>query len=247
MIIFNAGVPRSGTVLVNAMIRALLAQRSIPVVQANPHGQQLPDLIRQILRLGEYRHRPFLVHTHSWSEETERVLGDKDQTIAIANYRDPRDVCVSLMRLHDLTFDEGQQAVQAFFREFEGMVAALDALVIPYELLIAAPGAHCFQIARHLGLWPTFDQIDAVVEETSIDRHRKTMQDVQAGQVAQMTERQNRRRVLREDRKTLINDRHIQSGVSGRWRDELDVEQQAQANEAFKPILERYGYATGQP
>lgn len=242
MIIFNAGVPRSGTVLVNAMIRTLLAQTGTGVIQTNPHGPQLPALTRQLRRQGHYRHQPVLVHTHSWDRDTQRMLTGDPHVLAFANYRDPRDVCVSVMALHELTFEDACQAVPEYFQAFEALVHALDAMVIPYEMLVRAHETHCFQIARRLGLWPGFDQVRQAVEKTSIERHRRIMQDVRDGRVADVTERENRHRLFREHRMTLISDRHIQSGAVGRWREELSEEQQEAANAAFEAILDRYGY-----
>lgn len=242
MLILNAGVPRSGTVLVNAMIRALLKQANVGTLQANPHGRELTRLVGRLTLNGDHRHKAVLVHTHSWDAETARILSADPQVVAFANYRDPRDVCVSLMRLHELTFADALNVVPQLFATFEATVIATGAMVMPYELLVAAKEAHVFQIARKLGLWPTLPQVHAVVEETSIERHRKIMEDVASGKAEHVAERQNRQRMLREDRMTLINDRHIQSGASGRWREELDETQQAEINKAFAPILERYGY-----
>ena len=242
MLILNVGVPRSGTVLVNAMIRALLAQNGVTAIQSNPHGKELPRLIAQLMRRGDHRHKPVLVHTHSWDADTERMLAREPAVVAFANHRDPRDVCVSLMRLHEISFADGLNVVQQLYQTFEATVRATGAMVIPYELLVGAKEAHAFHIARALGLWPTLPQVAAVVEETSVERHRKVMEDVASGKAASIAERPNRQRMLREDRQTLINDRHIQSGATGRWRDELDAAQQAQINEAYAPILQRYGY-----
>ena len=242
MLILNAGVPRSGTVLVNAIVRTLLAQRGIGVAQANPHGAELPALVRRLQRGGDHRHKAVLVHTHSWSAEAEALLAGDADVLAFANYRDPRDVCVSLMRLHEHSFDDTMTVVESYFAAFEATVAALDAMVIPYELLVAGREAHIFQIARALGFWPTLDQVRAVDEETSVDRHRRIMDEVNAGTVEDLAVRDNRNRTLREDRRTLINDRHIQSGVAGRWRGELDEAQQKEINVRFAPLLKRYGY-----
>ncbi len=68
------------------------------------------------------------------------------------------------------------------------------------------------------------------------------MEDVQAGNMDGLNRRENRHRVLVEDVRTLINDRHIQSGASGRWRGELTEDQQKTINERFAPLLQRYGY-----
>ncbi len=242
MLILNAGVPRSGTVLVNAMIRALLKQKGVPILQANPHGRELAQVGHRAIRSGDHRVKVVLVHSHSWDFDAERVLAGDENVVAFGNYRDPRDICVSLMKLHDHSLENAISNVSGYFQQYEAMVRALNAMVIPYELLINAKEAFAFQIARRIGIWPTFAQIAEVVEATSVERHRKVMQDVKAGTLPDIAERQNQQRVLREDRRTLINDRHIQSGASGRWRGELPGDQHETVNAAFAPLLERYGY-----
>ncbi len=238
MIILNAGVPRSGTVLVNAIVRQLCCQNGVATLQANPHGRELPALIRRLRRTGIDRHKAVLVHTHSWDAETSRLMVDQPNVTAFLNFRDPRDVSVSLIRLHETTFDTTLKAVEGYFAVLEAMALDLDPMVVPYELLVDAKPAHIFQIARRLGFWPTLQQVAAVDEATSLDHHRKVMEDVQAGNMDGL----NRHRVLVEDVRTLINDHHIQSGASGRWRGELTEDQQKTINERFAPLLQRYGY-----
>ena len=243
MIILNAGVPRSGTVLVNAMIRALLKKAGVRTVQSNPHGAELAQLIVRLRRNGDDRLRTVLVHTHSWDRDAERLIVGNPNVVAFANYRDPRDACVSLMQLHDQGLEDAIRVITSYFQQFEATAMTTNALVIPYEMLVQAREAFAFQIARRLGLWPTFAQIDEVIEETSLERHRKVMEDVREGRTDSVVERQNRKRILREDRLTLINDRHIQSGATGRWRQEIPKERHDEVTEAFAPILNRYGYA----
>lgn len=242
MIILNAGVPRSGTVLVNAILRELFKGNGIPTAQANPHGPDLPRVIRQLQRTGQDRHRTIMVHTHSWDGETARLLKGSPHVTAFLNYRDPRDVCVSLMRLHDHDFDTAAQMTEGSFQLFDACAASMDPMVIPYELLAADKPGHIFQIARRLGLWPGMDRIAEVERATSIDRHREVMEKVQAGEIDNLARRRNSKRTLVEDPATLINDRHIQSGVAGRWRTELDIDQQDKATERFATLLKRFGY-----
>ena len=242
MIVLNAGVPRSGTVLVNAILRKLFEGAGLPCATSNPHGPELPGLVQHLQQSGQDRHRTVLVHTHSWDHDTGRLLTGSPHCVAFANYRDPRDVSVSLMRLHDHDLDAAIEMTLTAFQVFDACVQTTDAMVIPYELLVADKPGHIFQIARKLGLWPGMDRVAAIDEETSVDRHRAVMEKVRARDLDSVVVRKNRHRELAEDPNTLINDRHIQSGASGRWRGELDADQVRVANERFAPILKRYGY-----
>ena len=245
MIIFNAGVPRSGTVLVNAILRQIFEVNGTRIAQANPHGVELPKLIRHLQQTGQDRHKTVLVHTHSWDAETARLVAGSPFVTGFINYRDPRDVCVSLMKLHEHDFEAASKMVLGSFNIFEAAVRDADLMVIPYELLITGKPGHIFQIARRLGYFPRMDQIAQIDEATSVDRHKAVMEKVQTGEMDGLARRQNTHRVLVEDPKTLINDRHIQSGASGRWRDELGEQEQKEAMQVFGPLLKRYGYSTG--
>ena len=243
MIVLNAGVPRSGTVLVNAILRKLFEGAGVAYGQANPHGAELPKLTRHLRETGQDRHKTIIVHTHSWDNQTAAMLAGSEHFVGFANYRDPRDVCVSLMRLHEHDFETAAQMVEASFKLYEATVRSAEVMTIAYELLSASPAAHIHQIAGRLGLRIGLDRVAGIEAETSIDHHRSVMEKVQAGTLDKLARRQNTHRVLVEDTETLINDRHIQSGAQGRWRSELPSDLHQVANERFAPILKRYGYA----
>ena len=243
MIILNAGVPRSGTVLVNSIVRGLLAGVADEVTQTNPHGIELVQLVRRLQDTGGDRYRTTLVHTHSWGPEVARRLAGSAYLCALVNYRDPRDICVSMMRLHEHDLETTVKIVLQSWELMEDCLRDVDAMVIPYELLVAHRPAFVFQIARRLGYTPGMAEVDRIVEATDISRHRAVMERVQAGQIEGLQRRQNRNRTLAEDPETLINDRHIQSGATGRWREELTSDQQGVVCERFASILSRYGYA----
>ncbi len=213
MIILNAGVPRSGTVLVNAILRELLRENRITVAQANPHGPALGRLLSTLRMNGQHLHKTVLVHTHSWDDDAARQIAAMPETVIFGNFRDPRDVCVSLMRLHDHDYETAMRLVTGSFNALDNMCTAARVLTIPYELLVTEKRAHIFQIAQRIGLWPRLDQVARVDAATSVDQHRKVMDQVKAGEIDGLTRRSNTNRVLVEDPKTLINDRHIQSGA----------------------------------
>lgn len=244
MIILNAGIPRSGTVMVNAILRQILKTTGAFVTQANPHGEELPQLIRDVQRSGKDKYRSVLIHLHTWHTGATALLAGSPFVTGFVNYRDPRDVCVSLMRLHDHDLQTATTMTTNAFIHFESTVEALDLMVIPYELLVQNPGAHIFQIGRRLGIWLGMEEIERIRQETSADKHAAIMKKVQAGALENLQSRANTNRVLIEDPRSLINDRHIQSGAAGRWRTELSETDQRRVNDVFAPLIQRYGYAT---
>ncbi len=242
MIVLNAGVPRSGTVLVNAIIRELYKLAGREIRLANPLQSELPELIADLQRTGADETEIVLIHTHTWDAETARLLRGSRHVTGTINFRDPRDVCVSLMRLHDHEVEQAAQTVEAYFDFVSATVACVNLMVIPYELLAAEKRAHIFQIAGRLRIWPSMRVIERVDSVTSIERHKRIMEKVRAGDVPGLAIRQNSKRQMSEDTESLINDRHIQSGASGRWRNELPPDVQKALTARFAPILKRFGY-----
>ncbi|MEO9898241.1 MAG: hypothetical protein ABJF05_17850, partial [Paracoccaceae bacterium] len=72
--------------------------------------------------------------------------------------------------------------------------------------------------------------------------HRSIMKSVQDGSLKTIIRKHNSNRVLAEDSVTLINDRHIQSGASGRWREEFPPSQHEFITDRFTHILDNFGY-----
>ena len=242
MIVFNAGVPRSGTVLVNAILRQIFEINGLRVAQANPHGEALPRFIQTLQRTAQDRYKIILVHTHSWDNETAGMLRGSPFVTGFMNYRDPRDVCVSLMRLHDHDFDTAAKMTLASFGVFNATADQANFMILPYERLMADKPGHIFQIAQRLGFWLGQDEVERIVEATSVERHKAVMEQVRSGEMDGLARRKNTNRILVEDPKTLINDRHIQSGVPGRWRLELSETDQVAMNKRFSELLKRFGY-----
>ncbi len=245
MIIMTLGIPRSGTVLVNAIVRALLARAGIPSVAANPHGPEVCALLETLQSGKTDQQVPTVIHTHSWERAIAERLKASRHVVGFVNHRDPRDVLVSLMKLHDHDFASAARMTMEAFKVFEMVCQDTDFMVIPYESLISDRRGYILQIAQRLHLQPRLDEVADVDEETSVANHRNIMEQVRSGKRKRLMHRQNRNRVLVEDRDTLINDRHIQSGQAGRWRNELDDQHKAAITRLLAPLIERYGYCPG--
>ena len=242
MIVFNAGVPRSGTIFVNAIIRHLSDD---PVVQTNPHGSELLPTIRRLVSEGWNRSGTAIVHTHCWDDATSAIVLNQSGITGFLNYRDPRDVCVSYMQLHDMPFEEAASTILQYFSMFEEAGADTGWPLLRYEELVENPGQFVALIAAALTREPGEEAIDAILELASSERHRAIMQQVRNGQSPDITRRRNTYRTLSEDPGTLINDRHIQSGEFGRWRKELPPAGQQFLNQAFHGLIAAYGYELG--
>lgn len=240
MLIVNGGLPRSGTVLVGAIVLALLGKRGIGVVRYNPQERRhLPEFARHVRDWSGPA--TLLVHAHLADEGVLQALAARPDAVLIWNHRDPRDAMVSLRRVHDLPLEDALRAVDIYMAHTDTVRRSGQALELRYETLVAdVPGA-VGKLAKALQIDVTADEIATVVAQTAPERHAAIMRKVaDAGQGARRIE--TLRRVMHEDPVTLINDRHIQSGKAGRWREELTDEEQAQVMTKLGRWVVAYGY-----
>jgi hypothetical protein len=234
MLVLSLGVPRSGTVFVFNVLREIWTARGVEFSSVNTNYPETAAFLRRHDFLGNV-----LLHAHNVLPEVQRVLPRPDVR-AFFNYRDPRDVVVSLMRLHDYTFEKCMELAEIAFAQYRQARNFPSILFIPYSRIASAPESLIAEIAGRIGVALETDEVARIRESTSIERHRDIMRAVGAGEV-EVQVRRNPRRVLRESRTHFINDRHIQSGAEGRWRTELSAEQRDIATRKFAPLLAELG------
>jgi hypothetical protein len=235
MLTLSLGVPRSGTILVFNILREILTRRQVEFRSVNANYPETEAFLAQ----HDYKDN-VLMHAHNVLPEVQKALQRPD-VIAFFNYRDPRDMVISMMKLHDYTFEKCMELADISFAHYRIARKFPRIMFIPYDLLVGAPGAYVFQIAQRLGIFLPLDVVAAIEKATSLDAHKKVMRDVAAAKV-DVQIRKNPRRTLKESTTHFINDRHIQSGRSGRWRRELSLDQRQQATEHFKDLLIELGY-----
>jgi hypothetical protein len=214
MLIINGGLPRSGTVLTGRIISEVLRHNSCQVENINLDSvNRVAKFVKRAVHSGIANYKNIVLHTHSWADGEFNEALSLGNTKIFWNYRDPRDILVSLMKLHDLS----------------------------YEVYNNAPEALVSTIAGHLQVPVDLSTVSTIVSETSKENASQIMHDVASTKRTVKTLR-NSARTLKEDAKTFINDRHIQSGIAGRFRQELSDEEIKVFSEKVAPFLKRFGY-----
>lgn len=240
MVIINGGLPRSGTVFVGQILSAVLRLQGRDWTRYNPQERRhLPDFAGKVR--GWQGPGDLLVHTHLIDAEVTAALTSRPDSLLIWNYRDPRDALVSLCKLHDMALKDGLHAMGIYLSAERVAAAARGVVHLRYETMVQDAPATIRRLAGCLGSDLDDAAVAQIADETSPERHTQLMQQLRRG-----TRPGHRittlRRTLIEDPETLINDRHIQSGASGRWRQELTAEQQAAVAEALGPAARVLGY-----
>lgn len=243
MLIINGGIPRSGTVLVGNLVRLMLERRGINWSRYNPQERRdLPDFLR--LARQTQIDNATIVHTHLIDAEITAELAQRSDAVLIWNHRDPRDALVSLMALHDLRHEEALSAMRVYCNAAEIAYAEPGVMKIAYEDLVRDLPAYVSKIAANLRFELSPNEVDNLIRLTSLAAHQKTVDQLQEDLFSGARTLKTKRRIMREDPKTLLNDRHIQSGQHGRWRCELTKADQESVNAGLERWIRLFDYAS---
>ena len=142
-------------------------------------------------------------------------------------YRDPRDAMLSAFDngqralekgrpnafSHLTDFDKSLEFMLEYLRVWEGWMASSQALHTRYEDFKDSYDAEAGRLAHFLGHDPAEPRFSAVIERYRPEKARSGGQGI-----------------------------HFNKGKSGRFRERMTEEQQAQLNQTFGPYLERMGY-----
>lgn len=236
MLYLNGGMPRSGTVWVLHVIDMLARKSGTRIAKLNANTPaQLAAAITGY-RHGEDR----LIHYHFVCDSVFRI-SDEGFCRAFYNYRDPRDIVVSQMKLHGVPFDVAVGMTVSACRSFREALKIPRVMLISYTQIIQTPAQTVSSIAGHLGLVVDDQEVEAICREASMDNARKVMQKVLSGQ-GPIISASTGYREIKYDPDYFITDRHIQSGKIGRWKDELTPRQQLMVSAAFKDFSFLFSY-----
>ncbi|MGB0800103.1 MAG: hypothetical protein ACPGRD_12370, partial [Planktomarina sp.] len=211
MILLNAGLPRSGTILVNTIMRGILNAQKIPFAVHNPNHADLPKILSRITNSQSFKWQTHLIHLHTW-DATSNAIYDRfpDHFMVTVNRRDPRDCAVSMAKLHELPMERAAQNIAAFQSQMAFLQSRTHALPLRYEYLTKAKSGYIDQIAMHMGFTLTPTQLQTIDDDTNKDKIQAMAQAVADGDVPTRGIKGSQR-ILKEHAETHINDRHIQS------------------------------------
>jgi hypothetical protein len=240
MIILNLGIPRSGTVWSFNVFRLLWERRQVPFRVENPNSTlEMDDCLARI-QPGE----SIIIHGHEVTHAVRRLAAQPDVR-AFFNFRDPRDVVVSQMRLHDIPLRVAIDKTALAFHQFQAALSLPGAMIIPYDHIATHAESLIFQMATRVGILLPLTEARDIAEATSADNHRRVMQDVNSGastNLARIDTATVPPRTMRFDSRHLITDRHLQSGKSGRWRDELTPADSRLVDASFTRLVQLLGF-----
>lgn len=169
----------------------------------------------------------------------------------IATRRDPRDILISQMRFADLDFVGALKAAAYYaktadhYRRFPARIR----LELSYPDIVGDPAGTCSTIASFLGLSPSQDSVNAIVQAYSKQRVKHLIDSLGTKESSQSHATGDLKTVLRVDRNARLYDTgtgfqsgHVSDYRDGDWRQILSADQQARMNRALHRWLVTNGY-----
>ncbi|MEZ6045333.1 MAG: hypothetical protein R3C11_07065 [Planctomycetaceae bacterium] len=237
MISLALGIPRSATTWAFNVCRHLYDFQGKKYQIYNPSDALEMDELIANLDLRE----DAIIHGHDLTPNLIK-LAQFDHVRPFFNYRNPCDVVVSQIKLHDLSLESAMEITGNAYTYLEPAMKLPGIMLIPYEHATAQPEAIIYQMATKMSLFLPLSKAKEIAEETSYAKHKKVMEEVNTEGTEGVGVLYTARRQIRFSETHLINDRHLQSGKNGRWREELTPDQQKQVLEKFTPLLKILGF-----
>lgn len=171
MIILNMGIPRSGTVWAFNVFREFWTREQLDFRTASPNRPQEVDEAVQGLRPTEEH---VILHFHDVTPAVVQLASQPDVR-SFFNFRDPRDVVVSQMNLHDIGFEDAVQMTITGFQSLKTVARFPGLMLIPYVDITEHAEPLIFQMGTRLGLLPRRSTVQEIARATSAERHRSLM------------------------------------------------------------------------
>ncbi len=233
MLYLMGGMPRSATTWVFNVADLILRNRGIHCRKVNANS---PDQLDGAIA-DNNPEESVLVHFHDVSDRLRKLAGQPRVRLAYT-YRDPRDVVCSQMKLHSVSFEQAVAMTSLACNHLLEVLKLPGRLLIPYYSATRHQEAVVYALAFHLGHMIGQGEVETICRETSAEKFKSVMEQLNKG--GEDTENvATGHRQIRYDPETLINDRHIQSGKTGRWKEELSEEQQRVLQDVFGKFVKK--------
>ena len=229
MLILCNGMPRSASTWSFNVVTGLL-RRSYPdqTVQGG-YDEDVAGFLRGIDR--DTAHAVLKCHALDAVGHTLVHIGAAK---VVYTWRDVADATVSYMRMFGNDFEHALQVMSTSLQLYRFHLESGNAVILGYDDIMTYPAEAIELIARYLGIEARPDLIAEVNEETSLDRVRD--------KVEQLNSNEAKGRLIRHentlyDPDTLLNVNHIRDGGSGYGRAFLSTEQCEQLDD----LMRRWG------
>ena len=237
MIIFCSGMPRSASTWSFNVCRLIL-QATSREYRADFVGEN--EKVDQYLREEDVLSQKidFLLKTHIPGSLALELIESK-QAKNICTYRDPRDSICSRLKFQSVPFDMACNNIHYCLFMYDFFKKNTDTLFISFDNVKKQPLEEITGLAQYLDCNLDENQYQKINQETSLENSLKIAENIKN----QTSEKLFKSESL-IDKTTLLHSNHIFGAKTGRWHDELNLEQKLIVNSLFKPWLLKYNYET---
>lgn len=231
MIIFNFGIPNSGTDWTQEVFKKIWERQKydFEVKEA-----ETVEELNQIIGTMDVNER-LLLKFHLLTEEAIQAA-QQDAVRPFYHYRDPRDVVCDEMAKCEIPFATAVDHTVNAYQEIHHALCLPGIMVVPYEHLAGNAEGMIFQMATKLGLLLKLDVVSEIAAEM-----RALQAEPQLATAAMAADAQASQSV-RIDEEHSEEAPHIQPLMVGRWRNQLSQSEQSMVCRFFKPLVDQFGY-----
>lgn len=225
MIVFIAGMPRSGSTFSFNIVRRLLEARG------STYQEPTHDVLGALERAGEAAH--LLLKGH-WADDVTIALTKIGAVKAVCTVRKPEDAIASWMTTFGFTLAESLDAAETWLRMFSAI--RTHALVVPFEEIDQKPQAAAWKIARYV----CDDADELTVRKIASDYTKAKVKDLSA-------EVEARRGDIEDigfsfyDKKTFFHRSHVSAIKSLEAADRIGADQVMAIRNALVPWCDEQG------
>jgi len=232
MIIFNFGIPNSGTDWSQEVFKKIWESQnySFQVEEASTIEE-----LTQVISTLKMNERMILTF-HFLIEEAIEAAQD-DRVRPFYHYRDPRDVVCAEMKHSHTPFSTAVEQTVAAYQEIHHALCLPGIMVIPYEHIAENAEGLIYQMATKLGVLLKLDVVAELAREL-----REQVAQQQYTDATTTTDSLSAIQSVRIDEEHATESSVLQPLSIGKWREQLSQSEKSMVTRFFKPLVDQFGY-----
>lgn len=231
MIIFNFGIPNSGTDWSQEVFKKIWEKQNYTFQVEEPESLEELNHLIGTMNVNER----MIIRFHLLTEEAIEAA-QQDAVRPFYHYRDPRDVVCSEMENSDINFSTAVDQTVSAYQEIHHALCLPGIMVIPYEHIVENAEALIFQMATKLGVLLKLNVASEIAAEI-----RELMAQPECAVASTATDSLPAQ-ALRIDEEHTSDLPLVQPLLIGKWRDQLTQSERSMVNRFFKPLVDQFGY-----
>lgn len=232
MIIFNFGIPNSGTDWSQEVFKKIWESQNFKFQVEDASTQEELNQIIDTMNVDQR----MILRFHSLTEEAI-TAAKQDAVRPFYHYRDPRDVVCTEIENSDIPFATAVDLTVNAYQQIHHALCLPGIMVIPYEHLVGNTEGLIFQMATKLGVLLKLDVVSAIADEM-----RALQTEPQYAATAATAENSYTAQSLRIDEEHTPESPCVQPLIVGKWRDQLTQSEKSMVTRFFKPLVDQFGY-----